>query len=244
MKVLPEQFSSFAGDIDWLIMTITYFVVGWFIVALGAMMYGIFANLKTEGGKAKYIPGIGWEQTKWILIPLILVVMCDFYIDIATSKVWSKVEYEAKRPQDGRPVKVVASQFTWEFFYSGADKKWGTDDDFSPSKYGMADDTKPLILPVGEDTILHLTAMDVLHCFYVRQFRFKQDVIPGRQIVRWVNPNKEGTYELICAEICGPNHGAMRGEVKVVSQEEYKRFLSDPKSYLESLPDIKAKPAF
>ena len=236
MKILPDDFSSYAADIDWLIITITYFVVGWFIISTIALFYGIFTSLKTEGGKAKYIPGIGWEQTKWILIPLVLVVACDFYIDIITTRVWTKVEFIAEDQRAGAvPVKVTGQQFEWSYQYSGADGKLGTDDDFDGA-YG-----KPLILPVDKVTLLNLSSMDVLHCFFVREFRFKQDVIPGRVLERWVKPIQisDKNFELICAEICGGNHGSMRGEVKVVSAEEYATFLADPDAYFESIADIK-----
>ena len=237
MKILPDDFSSYAADIDGLINAITAFVIGWFIISTIALFYGIFTSMKTEGGKAKYIPGIGWEQTKWILIPLILVVASDFYIDIITTKVWTKVEFIKEDQRAGAiPVKVTGQQFEWSYQYSGADKKFGTEDDFDGA-YG-----KPLILPVNTISLLNLSSMDVLHCFFVREFRFKQDIIPGRVIERWVEPiqlSGDKNFELICAEICGGNHGSMRGEIKVVSKEEYARFLANPDAYYEGIADIK-----
>ncbi|MES0490013.1 MAG: hypothetical protein ABUK01_08485 [Leptospirales bacterium] len=236
MKILPDSFSSYAADIDGLIIEITIFVVAWFVVSTAALFYGIFTSLKTEGGKAKYIPGIGWEQTKWILIPLILVVACDMYIDIITTKVWTKVEFMTDdQKAKSVPVKVTGQQFEWSFQYAGADGKLGTTDDFD-GDYG-----KPLILPVNKVSELNLSSVDMLHNFFVREFRFKQDVIPGRVIVRWVEATQISgkNYELICAEICGSNHGSMRGEVKVVSPEDYAEFLANPAAFYEGIADIK-----
>jgi cytochrome c oxidase subunit 2 len=223
MSILPEQYSSYAGNLDNLIITITVFVVGWFAVATLALLYGVFTSLKKEGGKAEYIPGIGWDQTKWILIPLIFVVMSDFYIDIVTAKAWTLVEIEQAQPPAENHVKIIGRQFFWEFVYPGADGQLGTSDDVSVAEGN--DGT--LMLPINKVTHMHLTSADVLHSWFVRQFRFKQDVIPGREIVRWVKPNTEGKWEIACAEICGPLHGKMRNWVNVVSQEEFDKYINE-----------------
>lgn len=222
MSFLPEQFSSYADDLDSIIVTITIFVVVWFIIAVVALLYGVFTSLKKEGGKAEYIPGIGWDQTKWILIPLVLVVLSDFYIDIITAKTWSLVESEQNQPAADNHVKIVGRQFYWEFVYPGPDGQLGTSDDVSVAEGNEG----TLMLPVNKVTHIHLTSADVLHAWFVREFRFKQDVIPGRVITRWVEPIQTGKWEIICAEICGPLHGRMRNWVSVVSQEEFDSYIS------------------
>jgi len=223
MSFLPEVYSSVAGDVYGLFFTILYIVGFWFVLVLGAMFYGLFTSLKKQGGKAKYITGDDWADSKWVWIPLFLVVLCDFYIDIETANVWSKVEITDKMPQGDYDVKIVARQFQWEFTYPGKDGKLFTEDDVQIAEGNDAE----LVLPVNKVTKLHLTAADVLHSFFVREFGFKQDVIPGRILTRWVQPIKEGRIELTCAEICGPNHGTMRNWVKVVSQEEFDSFINN-----------------
>ncbi len=220
MSLLPEALSSYAGDLDGLIKTITMFVVGWFIIALVTLLYGVFTGLKKEGGKAEYIPGIGGDQTKWIMIPLVLVVLCDFYIDIATAKVWSKVEIEAPPAEDVR-VKATGRMWNWIFTYPGPDGEFGTADDVEIDEMDSE-----LVIPVNKTVVIDLAARDVLHSFFVKEFRFKQDVIPGRTLTRWFHPTKEGKYELACAEICGMLHGHMRNYIKVVSQGEYDNYVS------------------
>ena len=236
MSILPDQGSTYASDIDWIIMTITYFVIAWFVVAVAALFYGIFANLKKEGGKAKYIPGIGWAQTKWIWIPVMLVTLNDFYIDIIVAKVWTKVNIAIPvEDKNSVHVKIVGRQFEWNAVYPGPDGKLGTSDDIE--SYG-----KPIVMPVNRNVIMNLSSADVLHGFFVREFRYKNDVIPGRIIKRWVQPTKEGTFDLVCVELCGGSHGAMRGEITVLSDVEYAKFSANPESYLDTLPDIENKP--
>ncbi|MDH4262820.1 MAG: cytochrome C oxidase subunit II [Spirochaetia bacterium] len=223
MSFLPEAYSSVAADIYGVFYLIFYIVGIWFVVTLGALFYGVFTSLKKQGGKAQYITGDDWAQSKWIWIPLILVFMCDLLIDVKTANVWTKVEIAEKMPQNDYDVKIVGRQFQWEFTYPGPDGKLFTEDDIQ-----IADGNDgELVLPVGKITKLHLTAADVLHSFFVREFGFKQDVIPGRILTRWVEPIKEGRIELTCAEICGPNHGTMRNWVKVVSQEEFNSFIKN-----------------
>jgi cytochrome c oxidase subunit 2 len=223
MSFLPEAYSSVAGDVFSLFKVILFLTSFWFTVSIAALFYGIFTSLKKQGGKAKYLTGDDWAQSKWIWIPLVLVVLCDFWVDIETAKVWTKVEIAEAMPQSDYEVKIVGRQFQWEFTYPGPDGKLFTEDDIQIADGNDAE----LVLPVNKVTKLHLTAADVLHSFFVRQFGFKQDVIPGRILTRWVQPIKEGRIELTCAEICGSNHGTMRNWVKIVSQEEFDSFIKN-----------------
>jgi heme/copper-type cytochrome/quinol oxidase subunit 2 len=226
MSFLPEVYSSVAAEIYNLFYTIFTIVGVWFVIVLGALFYGLFTSLKKQGGKAKYITGDDWAQSKFIWIPVILVVLCDFYIDIRTVHIWDQVEIQDKIPQADYEVKVVGRQFQWEFTYPGPDGKLFTEDDVQIADGNDAE----LVLPVNKVTKLNLTGADVLHSFFVREFGFKQDVIPGRILTRWVKPIKEGRIELTCAEICGPNHATMRNWVKIVSQEEFDSFIKNQNS--------------
>jgi cytochrome c oxidase subunit 2 len=149
--------------------------------------------------------------------------MCDFYIDIITARAWTLIENEQNQPAADNHVKIIGRQFFWEFVYPGPDNQLGTGDDVSIAEGNEG----RLVLPVNKVTHVHLTSADVLHSWYVREFRFKQDVIPGREIVRWVEPTKTGEFYVLCAEICGPLHGKMRNYVKVVTQDEYDSFISE-----------------
>jgi cytochrome c oxidase subunit 2 len=223
MSLLPEAYSTVAPEIGELFHLILYIILFWGLLTATMLYIGLFTSLKKQGGKAKYITGDDWAQSKFIWIPLVLTILCDFWIDVKTAHVWSLVEIEAEQPQGDYDVKIVGRQFYWEFVYPGPDGKLFTDDDVSISEGNDGE----LVLPVGKVTKLHLTSADVLHSFFVRQFRFKNDVIPGRILTRWVQPTKEGRIELTCAEICGPNHGTMRNWVKIVSQDEFDNFVKN-----------------
>ena len=84
-----------------------------------------------------------------------------------------------------------------------------------------------LHVPIGREVQLNMTANDVIHAFWVPEFRLKQDVIPGRQSEIRFTPSKEGDYALICAELCGPYHGAMRTQVVVQKPQELEQWIQE-----------------
>ncbi|MFB2770584.1 cytochrome c oxidase subunit II [Pelatocladus sp. BLCC-F211] len=84
-----------------------------------------------------------------------------------------------------------------------------------------------LHVPIGREVKLNMTANDVIHAFWVPEFRLKQDVIPGRQTEIRFTPKTEGDYAVICAELCGPYHGAMRTQVIVEKPEAFEKWVQE-----------------
>lgn len=84
-----------------------------------------------------------------------------------------------------------------------------------------------LHVPIGREVQVNMTANDVIHAFWVPEFRLKQDVIPGRQTLLRFTPKTEGDYTVICAELCGPYHGAMRTQVVVESQTAFDKWMQE-----------------
>jgi cytochrome c oxidase subunit II len=82
-------------------------------------------------------------------------------------------------------------------------------------------------VPLGREVELSMSANDVIHAFWVPEFRLKQDIIPGRQTEVRLTPNKEGSYTIVCAELCGPYHGAMRTQVVVEKQEAFDSWMQE-----------------
>ena len=113
------------------------------------------------------------------------------------------------RTDDPFVVNASGMQYAWLFNYAGTELSTGE-----------------LHVPIGREVILNLTAMDVLHAFWVPEFRIKQDAVPGRTITIRLSPSKAGTYPLICAELCGPYHGVMRSQVVVESESAVNTWLA------------------
>jgi cytochrome c oxidase subunit II len=148
--------------------------------------------------------------------------------------IWSHVKENFPDPAISHVVDMVAEQFTWGFQHAGTDRKLGRRD---PAKMGFGnplglDETDPdakddliyrneLHVPLGRPTILNMTSKDVVHSFFVPEFRVKQDVVPGMLTRLWFEPTKAGRYEIGCAQLCGTGHYVMRGEVVVHTPEDY-----------------------
>ena len=91
-----------------------------------------------------------------------------------------------------------------------------------------------LHLPVGKPVKMLLRSIDVLHDFYVPEFRAKMDMIPGMVTYFWFTPTREGTFDILCAELCGQGHAYMRGKVVVVPEAEFQAWLGTHTTFAQS----------
>ena len=148
-------------------------------------------------------------------------------------------------PPDAAEVEVMGQQWQWAYRLPGQDGKLGTADAQAvtpDNPFGIhADDPAgkddvliqggELHLPVGRPVKILLRALDVLHDFYVPQFRAKMDMIPGSVTYYWFTPTRTGTFEVLCAELCGVGHPYMRGTVVVDTQADYDAWLEQQATF-------------
>jgi cytochrome c oxidase subunit 2 len=145
------------------------------------------------------------------VIPTIIVLAAAIYSWVILDDI------EAKEP-DAMRVDVTAQQFAWRFDYPDA---------------GVT--STELHVPVGQQLDLHLTALDVLHAFWVPEWRIKRDVVPagpgGDEIDDTVpvTPDREGTYSVVCTELCGLGHATMRAAAVVETQGEFDAWVAEQK---------------
>ncbi len=150
------------------------------------------------------------------------------------SRSWAKVG-----TIDGKEtIEVYAHQFAWNFRYAGPDKRFGVTgtrfiSDAGGNPFGIdpadkagLDDivTATLRIPAGRDVLLLLKARDVIHDFFVRELRTKQDVVPGMEIPLAIHVDTPGRYEIACAELCGLGHSQMRSLLIVMPVAEYEEW--------------------
>ena len=90
-----------------------------------------------------------------------------------------------------------------------------------------------LHLPIGKPVKMLLRSIDVLHDFYVPEFRAKMDMIPGSVTYFWFTPTRAGTFEVLCAELCGTGHGFMRGIVMIDTAEDYHAWLQEQSTFAQ-----------
>jgi cytochrome c oxidase subunit 2 len=139
-------------------------------------------------------------------------------------------------------IRVEAHQFTWNFHYPGPDGKFGrtelkliSDAGGNPLGLDLTDPvakddvvTSTLRIPAHRDVLLLLHSRDVIHDFFVRELRTKQDIVPGMEIPLELHVETPGTYEIACAELCGLGHSQMRSVLIVMPPDEYKRWKEKP----------------
>ena len=147
----------------------------------------------------------------WTIIPAATLLFLAIY----QMNAWADVKM--RRPAMQPTVEVVARQFEWRLRYPGRDGTLGTVDDLF-----LVND---LHLPVDEDVLIQLKSMDVLHSFFLPNLRIKQDAVPGMKIPVWFKARETGSFDIVCAELCGWGHYKMKGRVTFVPRAEYDAWL-------------------
>ncbi|PZM14729.1 cytochrome c oxidase subunit II [Rhizobium tubonense] len=160
-------------------------------------------------------------------------------------------------PADASMVEVVGQQWQWSFRLPGVDGRLGradtrtvtADNPLGVNRNDPAslDDIViqggELHLPLGKPVELLLRSIDVLHDFYVPEFRAKMDMIPGTVTYYWLTPTRTGTFEVLCAELCGVGHPQMRGTVIVDDEAAYRTWLQQQPTFSQSLALAQKQPA-
>ena len=150
-------------------------------------------------------------------------------------------------PADATEVEVVGKQWAWSYRLPGQDGKLGTSDvnkitpdnplglnpDDPNGKDDVVVETDNLHLQLGKPIKVLLRSVDVLHDFYVPEFRGKMDMVPGMVTYFWMTPTRTGTFDILCAELCGVGHSQMRGQVVVADEAGYQQWLAKQKTFAD-----------
>src|SRR5438874_6688905 len=210
---LPENVSTYGQEIDWLFHLIYYITGVTFILVFATMLAFIVMYRDRPGRKARYTHGNTTLEIVWTVVPALILVI----LTLLSVPAWSKIKMTM--PETDFVVQVTAKRFNWQVTYTGPDGKFGTADDKT-----LLDE---MHVPVNKIVRVHLKSQDVIHSFFVPQFRMKQDAVPGREIKQWFEATKPGKYELPCAELCGFGHSGMRGWIYVHTPEDYQKWAAE-----------------
>ncbi len=204
--------SEQAGPIDTLMDVTIAVSCAVFAIVIVLFAYALWRYRAKPGDESdgKPIHGNTRLEVIWTLIPTVIVLFAAGYSWIVLNDIEAKAD-------DRMPLKVYGQQFKWTFEYPEAD--------------GLV--TNELHVPVDRQIDVELRAFDVLHSFWVPEWRIKRDLVPAGaggdeiddQFV--VTPTQEGTFALVCTELCGLGHATMRAVVVVESQQEFERWLAE-----------------
>ena len=139
-------------------------------------------------------------------------------------------------------VRVIGEQFAWNAHYPGADGQFGAQnvkllaadnplglDPRSPAGKDDITTINEIVVPIGRPVIVHLSAKDVIHSFGVPAMRIKQDANPGMMTAVWFTPTVTGDFDVACSQLCGLGHYRMKAILRVVTADEFTRWLASQK---------------
>jgi len=226
------------GYIDNAIL-ITFWITGFvFVAVLLFMTYCVLRFRHREGVKADYEPEnkkLEWWLTGISTVGIVAMLTPGLFV-------WG--DYVTV-PDDATEIEVIGKQWDWAFRLPGEDGVLGKTDvrliDFDnplgidPEDTNGLDDVMveyaDLHLPIDRPVKVLLRSLDVLHDFYVPEFRAKMDMVPGTVTFFWLTPIRTGRFDILCFELCGIQHYAMRGNVVVDSEADYQTWLSEQITY-------------
>jgi cytochrome c oxidase subunit 2 len=202
--------STFGRDIDSLYLIILWITGIVFIGTQIALVWETYRYTDRPGRVADYFHGSQRLEVIWTIIPAAILVFIALY----QMGTWASIKFRSAAPRVQPLAEVTARQFQWVMRYPGPDGKLHTPDDVH-----LVND---LHFVKDKTALIFLKSSDVLHSFYLPELRIKQDAVPGLNIPVWFDCDREGQYELLCAELCGWGHYKMRSHVTVHgSQEEF-----------------------
>jgi cytochrome c oxidase subunit 2 len=206
--LMPVQASTQATDIDWMWNLEVIAMSFLFALIVVPLVYSLFVFRRRKGDTtdAEHMEGNTKLEITWTIVPL-FIVMAFAYLGAVNLADTRRVD------PDAMVVKVTGLQWSWTFEYEPVN--------------GVAVVSDELHLPVGKQVLLRMTSNDVIHSFWVPEFRVKQDLVPGRITELRITPTLEGNYMVRCAELCGTSHAYMEKPVIVSSQEEFDAWMGE-----------------
>jgi cytochrome c oxidase subunit 2 len=268
---LPEDVSTHGHEIDTLFNVVLWLTSVTFVGVAAAMLIFLWRYRHKPGRRAKFIHGNNRLETVWTLIPTVIMALIAAF----SQSVWVSAKYASAMPEgeDVVNIAIIGKQFKWYFQYPGADGVLGRRDpnlfnlnSSDPAEVIGLDRSDPackddiavlgtLVVPVGRPVRAAISSVDVLHSFWLPNFRVKQDTVPGLVTEIWFEATKtsgqvigrdpsnpltivdEDTYkrveitdakpfDIVCAELCGQGHYTMRGLMYVVTEAQYEQYIN------------------
>ena len=234
--------SKLAADIHGLHEYVMILCTVIFVGVFGFMFWACYAHRKSKGHQAEQFHENTTVEMLWTVIPaLILIVIA-----------WPATRIVVAQKDTSNPavtIKVTGYQWKWGYDYikgegegisfvsTLATPREQIENRAPKGEHYLLEVDNELVVPVGKKVRILTTAADVIHSWWMPAFGAKQDAIPGFIRDLWFRPEKTGTYRSQCVELCGKEHGFMPIVVKVVTQDEYSRWVDEKKKALATIAD-------
>ena len=203
----PPVASSGAQSVDTLYDVTLGVAIPIFVLVMTVAIYSVVRFRARPGDTRDGAPihGSARLEVLWVAVPTLIVSALAAYS-------WVVLDDLEARASDPLRVSVRGQQFAWTFQY--------------PQPGGQPVQSEQLVLPVGRQADFTIQAADVIHSFWVPAFRIKQDAVPGIKTQTRTTPTRTGSFDVVCAELCGAGHSTMRQNVRVVPKAEFDRWLA------------------
>jgi len=231
--------SKLAQDIDHLHQYVMWLIIVIFIGVFGFMFYACWAHRKSKGHAAEQFHENTTIEILWTVIPAIILVVIA----------WPVTKVVIAQKDTSSPditIKVTGYQWKWGYDYIKGEGEGISFVSMLATPREQINGTQPkgehyllevdneLVVPVGKKIRVITTAADVIHSWWVPAFGAKQDAIPGFLRDLWFRPEATGTFRSQCVELCGKEHGFMPIVVRVVSQDDYGKWVGEQKKLAQA----------
>jgi cytochrome c oxidase subunit II len=223
-----QEASTAAPKIDDLLNVMIVLSSFVFSLVMVMLFYALFKFKAKPGDESDGEPIHGNTKLEiaWTLIPTIIVLFGAGYS-------WSVLNDIEAKAADSLRVDVFSQQYAWGFGYPGFENNYSQGE---------------LHVPLGRQVEFKMHALDVIHSFWVPEWRIKKDNVPGITTTAVVTPDRLGTYQLVCTELCGFGHATMRAKVVVEKPVDFRKWVTGlkqevPQADLESITEDAAEPS-
>ena len=232
----PPVGTAIAGEVDKIYVFLLVASLISFILVIGGLIYFCIKYRRRTGtDKTAYITHNHLAEFLWSFIPFVIFIF---------SFAWGWFVYHQMRdlPENALEVHVMAKRWAFRFLYKNGKEVTAT--------VNAKGETEPatMVVPINQPVKLIMGServspnggqsdLPVLHGFFIPAFRIKQDIVPGRYTSEWFQAEKKGDYVVFCTQYCGAGHYSMQARIKVVSKEDYEKWLSSDAAVGGSLAD-------
>ena len=229
----PAPITANARDVDHQFHLTLWLTGSLFVLSQLALAFAVM-RFRDRGQRARFLPGNNKLEILWTSTAIILFLG----LGALGRKAWAAVRYTGSSTGSIQ-VEVTGMQFRFMFRYPGPDGKFGRLDPalidapggkplgIDPNSPEGKDDivTGTLAVPIGHPVELLIRSQDVIHDFFVRELRLQQDAVPGLVISEHFTPERLGTYDIVCTQLCGLGHQKMHATLVVMTDSDYENFL-------------------
>lgn len=211
---LPQSASTVAGDVDWLFYFLAWTCGGLFLLVVAPMIFFAFRYRRRQAGQ-RALSQKDHDlklEIAWTALPVIYLAFLFHWGFVGYAQIYTS-------PGDAKQLRVMAEKWKWEVTYPTEDGGFKTKD------------LAPVIaVPINQPIELTMTSKDVLHSFFIPNFRVKHDVVPGRYTQLWFEATQLGDFPVFCTEYCGTGHSTMAAIIRVMPLEKYNEWLEVSKA--------------